>query len=101
MEFYRGFRIVNQNHLSMFLKNKKRIINYFVLIIGLGVWESCHSKVQHVLVPVDNVRSYKLSENHDTTTIIEERDDYSRTVLNFIKTTVRFLLPTTVDIKNY
>ena len=85
MEFYRGFRIVNQKHLSMFLKNKKRIINYFVLIIGFSVWESCHSKVQHVLVPVDNVRSYKLSENHDTTTIIEERDDYSRTVIKFYK----------------
>ena len=67
----------------MSLKNTKRIINCCVLIIGLGVWESCNSKAQHVLVPVDNVRSYKLNENHDTTTIIEERGGNSQEVIKF------------------
>ena len=67
----------------MSLKNIKRIINYCVLIIGIGVWESCNPRSQHVLVPVDNVRSYKLSENHDTTTIIEERKEYSQEVIKF------------------
>lgn len=69
--------------LIMSLKNIKRIINYCVLIIGIGVWGACNSKTQHVLVPVDNVRSYKLSENHDTTTIIEERKEDSQEVIKF------------------
>lgn len=67
----------------MSLKNIQRIINYCVLIIGIGVWESCNYKTQHVLVPVDNVKSYKLSENHDTTTIIEERKEDSQEVIKF------------------
>ena len=69
----------------MSLRNIKRIINYCVLIIGLGVWGSCNPKSQHVLVPVDNVKSYKLYENHDTTTIIEEREEESREVIKFYK----------------
>ena len=77
-------KIVNlKTYLTMSLKNIKRIINYCVLIIGIGVWGSCISKSQHVLVPVDNVRSYKLSENHDTTTIIEERKEDSQEVIKF------------------
>ncbi|WP_456106099.1 hypothetical protein [Prevotella sp.] len=77
-------KIVNlKTPLIMSLKNIKRIINYCVLIIGIGVWESCNPKSQHVLVPVDNVKSYKLSENHDTTTIIEERKEDSQEVIKF------------------
>ncbi|WP_156100363.1 hypothetical protein [Prevotella denticola] len=67
----------------MSLRNIKKIINYCVLIIGLGVWESCNPKSQHVLVPVDNVKFYKLYENHDTTTIIEEREEESQEVIKF------------------
>ena len=67
----------------MSLRNIKRIINYCVLIIGLGVWGSCNPKSQHVLVPVDNVKSYKLYENHDTTTIIEEREEAPQEVIKF------------------
>ena len=44
---------------------------------------ACNSKTQHVLVPIDNVRFYKLSENHDTTTIIEERKEDSQEVIKF------------------
>ena len=44
----------------MTLRNTKRIINYCVLIIGLGVWGSCNSKSQHVLLPVDNVRTLSM-----------------------------------------
>jgi hypothetical protein len=69
----------------MTLRNTKRIINYCVLIIGLGVWGSCNSKSQHVLLPVDNVKSYKICENNDTTTIIEEREEESREVIKFYK----------------
>ena len=69
----------------MTLRNTKRIINYCVLIIGFGVWGSCNSKSQHVLLPVDNVKSYKICENNDTTTIIEEREEESREVIKFYK----------------
>ena len=69
----------------MTLRNTKRIINYCMLIIGLGVWGSCNSKSQHVLLPVDNVKSYKVCENNDTTTIIEEREEESREVIKFYK----------------
>ena len=68
----------------MTLRNTKRIINYCVLIIGLGVWGSCNSKSQHVLLPVDNVKSYKICENNDTTTIFEEREEESREVIKFL-----------------
>ena len=43
----------------MSLRKIKRNINYCVLIIGLGVWGSCNPKSQHVLLPVDNVKSIK------------------------------------------
>ena len=69
----------------MTLRNTKRFINYCMLIIGLGVWGSCNSKSQHVLLPVDNVKSYKICENNDTTTIIEEREEESREVIKFYK----------------
>ena len=69
----------------MTLRNTKRIINYCMLIIGLGVWGSCNSKSQHVLLPVDNVKSYKICENNDTTTIIEEREEESEEVIKFYK----------------
>lgn len=74
-----------KKHLIMTLRNTKRIINYCVLIIGLGVWGSCNSKSQHVLLPVDNVKSYKICENNDTTTIIEEREEESKEVIKFYK----------------
>ena len=69
----------------MTLRNTKKIINYCVLIIGIGVWGSCNSKSQHVLLPVDNVKSYKICENNDTTTIFEEREEESREVIKFYK----------------
>ena len=74
-----------KKHLIMTLRNTKRIINYCVLIIGLGVWGSCNSKSQHILLPVDNVKSYKICENNDTTTIIEEREEESEEVIKFYK----------------
>ena len=69
----------------MSLRKIKRNINYCVLIIGLGVWGSCNPKSQHVLLPVDNVKSYKICENNDTTTIIEEREEESEEVIKFYK----------------
>ena len=44
----------------MSLRKIKRIINYCVLIIGFAVWGSCNSKSQHVLLPVDNVRTLSM-----------------------------------------
>ena len=44
----------------MSLRKIKRIINYCVLIIGLGVWGPCNSKSQHVLLLVDNVRTLSI-----------------------------------------
>jgi len=44
----------------MSLRKIKRNINYCVLIIGLGVWGSCNPKSQHVLLPVDNVRTLSM-----------------------------------------
>ena len=54
-------KIVNlKTPLIMSLRKIKRIINYCVLIIGFAVWGSCNSKSQHVLLPVDNVRTLSM-----------------------------------------
>lgn len=53
--------------------------------MGIGLWYSCDSRNQNVLVPVDNVESYRLNEAHDTMTIFEEKDKSSQEVLKFYK----------------
>ena len=67
----------------MLIKNTQKIIKFCVIIIGIGVWDSCNNKTRHMLIPVDNVESYKLSKDHDTTTIIENRNKSSQELIKF------------------
>ena len=67
----------------MLLKNTQKIIKFCVIIIGICVCNSGNSKTQRMLIPVDNVESYRLNVVHDTTSIIEERSNSSQKVIDF------------------